>query len=448
MQTLLRKRAALLSAVGIAMALPSPAAHASTAHRRIPKDASGQEKVTVNATGATRCLVSQDGDKRVSFVIRDYRTVTITLRFATPGRRNHSRHGVKVACELRDAKYLIAPGALLSARISAFTRAASDVSKAKLPTQGIFDYCPVETLLSECETRLQTIAAAGLSIDVQPLPADSPSLASYLQAMKTAGIKAMWEVSNPSWWGYNGNAPWGYDSTATDLAQSWPYSTWAAACGCEANGQLLAFIASTLAQSATTYGWYVADDSQFGPQPPAQTLEGITQFARDLQGLAPGTTTLISTWGTSQLANAYGAAQLTAAEAYPVGDAPQSVANIRFEAAQVANTANYAQGLADNRHGLVALVLQAFNWAACESDMQASGASAGSRYPSATELLAMRNAALSNSHPALLLWYDLEQTIGWPTGQQPSDCRAPADPAAQLAGLSAAVKAPYPTSTP
>lgn len=65
------------------------------------------------------------------------------------------------------------------------------------------------------------------------------------------------------------------------------------------------------------------------------------------------------------------------------------------------------------------------------------------RYPSAREMLAMRNAALMNSHPSLLLGFTLAETMGWPSGEQPSRCVAPADTANRLASLRAAVRAPF-----
>ena len=321
---------------------------------------------------------------------------------------------------------------------------------ARLPPQGIFDGCDIDLILAACEARLHTVAAAGLKLIVEPIPSYSNALWGYLGVLHHEGLQAMWEVTDPGWWGYNSSGPFGYSDAGASMLTDGIYASWAHGCGCQTNAQLLAFIVATLTASSATYGWDVPHDSELSGKLPytrEQALSGIRAFTAELRALAPDSRTLMSAWGllaTTQLEQAYGLADLTAQEAYPVGDFGAQSVNMDRAAVEVGQAAQATQQIADRHHGPSALILQSFSWGECTADAQARRADPSSPYPDAAELLTMRNAALSHSHPALILWYDLEETIGWATGEQPADCRAPRNPAVRLAGLTAAVKAPYP----
>jgi hypothetical protein len=114
----------------------------------------------------------------------------------------------------------------------------------------------------------------------------------------------------------------------------------------------------------------------------------------------------------------------------------------------LAATASGVQRRVDSRGSAGALILQAFSWGQCSADAQASGNTTAARYPTAAEMLAMRDAALQHSAPKLLLWYDFDETAGWPAGEMPADCSAPSDTGRRLAALTAAVSAPYPSAAP
>jgi hypothetical protein len=255
-------------------------------------------------------------------------------------------------------------------------------------------------------------------------------------------LRAMWEITDPGWWGYNTSAPWGYNPSGTNMLSSYP--SWTSACRCKTNGQLLTFIAHTLNGGGVTYGWYIADDSQLsGGQPytPQQAVAGIKQFSSYLASAAPGTKTLVSTWGLGQLDQlnqAYGAANLTAQEMYPFGLAAGDTQALGW----VSSGAALTQQVATADNGPSAFILQSFSWGECAGDAAAAGVGPGAPYPDANEMLQMRNAVLQNARPSLLLWYNLEETIGWASGEQPSGCVAPTNPSARLQGLSGAVKAP------
>lgn len=317
-----------------------------------------------------------------------------------------------------------------------------------LPPQGIFTSCDVAASLSACEARLPVITGAGLKLVVEGLPPLGPALLQYLAALKADGLQAVWEMIDPGWWGYDGAGPLAYDPAGQNMLAADP--SWASACGCETNTALLAFIARTLTASGATYGWYLADDSQLEgtqPYPLSEALAGIRRFSSDLHAAAPGTRTLLGAWGlddTTLLQQASGTTDMAAQEMYPFASYGSVPVADSDALSQVARGARSVQRIADADATASAFVLQAFSWGECSADAAASGADPGSPYPSAAEMSGMRDSVLANARPALILWYTLEETIGWPAGQEPAGCAAPADPAARLAALTAAVKAPYP----
>ncbi len=245
---------------------------------------------------------------------------------------------------------LLTVGAL--AALLPVTAAARTPARA-LPPQGVFEGCDSSALPVECAQRLQQIAAAGFQLVVVPLSAYGPALTSYAHALAVNHLQAIWQLSDPGWWGADGGA-W-------NMLTQGVYGSYAAACGCTTNDQLLAFVAQTLAASGVTHGWYVAADSQVTGEPPGRVpalLAAIGAPSAKLTALAPGTHTVMSTWGETdftQFDEALGSAELTAQEAYPV----------------------------------------AISWGECSADAQAAGVTAAARYPSAAAMLAMRNAALA-----------------------------------------------------
>ncbi len=337
-----------------------------------------------------------------------------------------------------------------------------------LPPQGIFDVCDITINLSECDQRLGVIAGAGLKLVVVPLPDYGGRLFTYLRAMRAEGLQAIWELNHPAWWGYNGSAPFGYDASAGNLLTVPEYASWAIGCGCSTNAQLLAFIIHTMSASGVTFGWYTADDSQYnadmGPDYPytgggssytiPQALQGIRTLDATLQSLAPGEPTIVSSWGmtdTTQLSGALGIADIAAQENYPVGldGAGDSTAEV---ATETAATAAQTQRLASVAGRPSAFILQSFGWSNCGGcGYDDSGSAAAPPYPSAAEMLAMRNEVLSNADPKVILWFCLQETIGWQVsqtspGHQGVGWSDPPDPQARLAALTAAVRAPYTTA--
>jgi hypothetical protein len=297
---------------------------------------------------------------------------------------------------------------------------------------GAFESCDPQLAADACAARLRLMARTGMQLTVSNLPSDGPWLARYLDALRAAHMRAIWEIINPVWWkaadNRNGHDPGLFAA----------YGSWASACGnCDTNGRLLAFITRTLTAGHLTYGWYVADDSEFNGRRTdtrSEMLTGIRAFAAALHADAPGTVTVVSAYGTEQLTEAKPAAGMTAVESYPViervgGHAPttQAVYRSTFE------TARRAAAAAGGRP--TAMILQAFSWAGCHADQRSVGASGGSPYPTAAQLAAQRTAAVRGARPSLILYYDFDQTAGWPSRQRPAGCRQPPNPRRRLRAL-------------
>jgi hypothetical protein len=297
---------------------------------------------------------------------------------------------------------------------------------------GAFESCDPQLATDACAARLRLMARTGMQLTVSNVPSDGPWLAPYLHALRTAHMRAIWEIINPTWWSAAD------DRNGHDPGLFAAYGSWASACGdCHTNGRLLAFITRTLTAVHLTYGWYVADDSEFdGHRTDTRSamLTGIRAFAAALRADAPGTVTVMSTYGTAQLTEAKPAAGLTAVESYPViervgGGAPTTQAVYR----STLETARRAAAAAGSLP--TAMILQAFSWAGCDADRRSVGARGGSPYPSAAELAAQRTAAIRGARPSLILSYNFDQTAGWPTGQRPADCRQPPNPLRRLQAL-------------
>ena len=321
-----------------------------------------------------------------------------------------------------------------------------------VPPQGIFTSCDVSVSLTACEARLPVVARAGFKLVVQELPPVGPALLDYLAALKASGLQAMWEMTDPGWWGYNGSAPFGYDPGAASMLAAYP--SWAAACACQTNGDLLTFMARAVASAGVTFGFYLADDSQLegAPQPYqlGDALSGLKRLSDDLHAAVPGTTTMISTYGMNGgglAARASASADLIGQELYPFASYAGVAVPDATAVSDVTRAARLAQTSADAQGAPPVFILQAFSWGECATDAAASGADPASGYPDATEMSSLRDTALSAAHPSVLLWYSLEETIGWPAGQQPPGCAAPPDPGVRLAALTDAVTAPYPPPT-
>jgi hypothetical protein len=113
------------------------------------------------------------------------------------------------------------------------------------------------------------------------------------------------------------------------------------------------------------------------------------------------------------------------------------------------------QRSASNAGKQSAFILQAFTWGDNLQDGQATGVCTASdtrascyaklRYPSAAEQLQLRNEVLLHAHPKLILWWSFMGTYGQADSDTYSIYPTGSVAAARWAGLSAAIRAPYPS---
>lgn len=328
-------------------------------------------------------------------------------------------------------------GALLSA-------SAAPAYATAPPTQGIFENCPLDTALQNCEQRLSVMRQGGLHVVVIPAwGASLSALSQYTAAARGLGMSIMWELSNPVWW----QQP----PSSTQAAGS--FSAYASACGCSDNATLLPFVIHWLAQQPGTYGYYAADDSMIG----AGDHAGIASYVAQIKRADPSRPVMIGAANSAQRSQYQGVFDLAAQEFYPVSTSsllPASANHATWDS--IDQAAASSQSSADHAGKASAVILQAFSWGDNVDDGSAIGVcttadtttscNARLRYPSGAEQLALRNAVLRNAHPQLILWWSFQGTYGYAQDPGPSIAApSPDEAAAHWAGLSAAIQAPLPS---
>ena len=318
-------------------------------------------------------------------------------------------------------------------------------SAARLPPEGIFEDCSLDTQMATCVQRLDVMHEGGIRVVVISAGGTSlSSLQAYSDAAHALGMSVMWELSNPSWW----------QDSSTSTSMSGYYPAFATSCGCTQNGALLSYVAQWLGSLPGTYGYYAADDSALAPGDQA----GVAQYVAQIKQADPVHTVMIGSADQSQMNSYQGIADLIGTEIYPVTTSSlMPVSANQSMWGDVAQTAIDAQSSANADHKQSAVILQAFTWGDNVDDGQAIGSCSPTdsqascyaklQYPSAAEQLTLRNEVLTHSHPQLILWWSFQGTYGqagddtysiYPTGGQA---------AARWAGLSSAIQAPAPQAS-
>jgi hypothetical protein len=265
------------------------------------------------------------------------------------------------------------------------------------------------------------------------------ALASYSQAAQGLGMSVMWELSNPVWWR---DSPSG-----TNAASS--FSGFAAACGCQSNQDVLAYVINWLAGQPATYGYYAVDDSMLEPGDQA----GVSAYVAQIKQHDAAHPVMIGAFQPSQGRQYVGIADMIGQEVYPITtDHLLPAAQHPDMWAYIDGTVNGAQQAARQASKGSAFILQAFTWGdnlddgtaigVCNQADTTASCNGRLRYPSGAEQLAIRNAVLAHAHPDLILWWSFPGTSGMAA---PNDYFAPISPdeaTARWSGLSAAIAAP------
>jgi hypothetical protein len=306
-----------------------------------------------------------------------------------------------------------------------------------LPPEGIFESCPLDLELQTCVDRLGVIAQGGFRVVVFPVEgASQGSLQSYAAAASNLGLTVMWELDDPSWW----EQP----SAATTMGDALP--SFAAACGCYWNGQLLSYLVGWLASLPATYGYFAVDDTEL----PAAGSWSIAAFVDQIHAVDPAHPVMIGSNDQAQTQEYQGIADVIGAIIYPVATGslmPAAAHQIAWDA--VARTAVQTQRSATRAGDPSAFILQAFTWGDNLDDGVASGVCPGTdtppacygrlRYPSADEQLMLRNEVLLNARPKLILWWSFPGTYGQAGDDTTSIYPTGATASARWDGLTSAI---------
>lgn len=296
-----------------------------------------------------------------------------------------------------------------------------------LPAQGVYDKCLVATSTDHCASRVRRLASAGFTV-VQNMGAlegaDLPDILAYANAAQANGVKIIWSLNA-------GADPAGLMGLLPKLAER---------CGCDTGDALLPYLVAILRAHPATWGYYLADE------PTAADHDKLAAYTARIKTLDPTHPRLIMGCG-----NCYGGEGSVSflsdldvtlgSDVYPVWEqAPdQPIVTKRVSA-----VASGLQQVADRAGRQSVVALQAFRWGDSYYDSKATGIGPASRFPTRSEIEAQRNAAIANSHPSLILWFTLNQVIGWEPGQRPWWWEEPSDAATRWANLVGGAFAPLP----
>ena len=299
---------------------------------------------------------------------------------------------------------------------------------SSMPAEGIFESCPIETAMAICVHRLPVMRNGGLNVVVFPVAQTSlAALSTYAAAAHWLGLSVMWATGDQAWW---------EDPSSSDSMYG-EYQPFGAACGCRANGQILAYMIPWLGSLPGTYGYYAADDSMLG----AGDRPGVANYVAEIKQQDPRHMVMIGAGDASQ-ANAYRTiADTIGQEIYPViTSSLMPVSDNQETWGWVSELVSQTQHAADKIGKQSVFILQAFTWGDNLDDGEAVGGCTTHdtplscysklRYPSPAEQLQLRNEVLTHAHRKLILWWSFPLTYGqvgnetysiYPTGMVAAD---------------------------
>jgi len=275
-----------------------------------------------------------------------------------------------------------------------------------LPAQGIFDSCNISNDLTTCEQDLLQMHQAGLQVAVMSAEWDTTDeISSYASYAQSIGMSVMWELNDPGYWG----GAWIGSSAAAD------WSSFSTACGCTATPQVLDYMIHFLSQLPATYGYYAADDSTLE----ANQVGGLRQYVSEIKSVDPSHMVMVGS-AQGQGTTFYSTGATIGNEIYP--ETTRSLMPYGSNLAMwqsVQDSITQDQRAATQAGTPSAFILQAFSFGDNLSDGEAVGACTASmsqaqcsnrlQFPAADVQLELRNQALQNAHPKLILWYTYSQ---------------------------------------
>jgi hypothetical protein len=287
---------------------------------------------------------------------------------------------------------------------SVSAKKAHDVGS--LPAQGMFDDCDLSSSLTTCEQDLAQMHQAGLQVVVESAQWDTmDEISSYATYAQSIGMSVMWELDDPGYWG----GAWIGSSAAGD------WSSFSSACGCTGTTHILDYMIQWLSALPATYGYYAADDSSLEPGQAA----GLKQYVNEIKSVDPSHMVMVGS-SQGQGTTYYSSGATIGNEIYPETTTSLMPYNRNLAIWQTVQQSIVQDQRAATQEGASsAFILQAFSFGDNLSDGEAVGACTASmsqaqcasrlQFPSASVQLELRNQALQNAHPKLILWYTYSQ---------------------------------------
>jgi hypothetical protein len=325
--------------------------------------------------------------------------------------------------------------AVAAACVIAATAAIPAAAHAALPPQGVYEACYPSDAPAGCAARLQRLGDAGFGLVLNYWMlrgSSSADVVRYVNAAHVSGVQVIWSLND--WWTQDPNG----SSTLS------AYPKLAADCGCTTNGGLADYIVRLAKDQPGTWGYYLSDE------PDATRHDLLAAFNARVKAIDPGHPRLVVACGVCAGGDPTGsrAAPFTdldsvlATDIYPVVNQGPDPA---FARNQVSAGMKGLQAVTDAAGRDSAVVLQSFSWGSSSWDSAICGSSpANCRFPTADELAAQRDAALTSGRPRMILWYALFDVLGPLPDQRPSDWTPVPDPERRWHDLVAAAFAPEP----
>jgi hypothetical protein len=287
-----------------------------------------------------------------------------------------------------------------------FLAVSAAPAQAALPPQGVYEQCAPNSKTEDCGARLQTIADAGFKyvLNYTAWYGSAEQVRHYADEAQAAGLKLIWPLNDHAW------------RDGTDLRSHYDYL--GRDCPCSNNSQFKQWALGLVKDHPATWGFYVGDE--LAPTP--QNISQAKALANEVKSIAPNKPTLYVTIPndngvlTSQLEPFEQTADYVGGDYYPVGKG---------------NNLDALSGYAEDTRQLAGqygrkpmFVLQAFSWSEYDP-------SYADRFPTRNEMQTMRDAAITNGDPQMLLWYAF------------NDVMDSSDPAGNWNDVKAAAFAPY-----
>ncbi len=232
----------------------------------------------------------------------------------------------------------------------------------------------------DCGARLQAIADAGFQyvLNYTAWYGSAEQVRQYADEAQAAGIKLIWPLNDHAW------------RDGTDLRSYYRYL--GPDCPCSSNAQFKQWALGLVKDHPATWGFYVGDELS----PTSQNISQTKSLANEVKSIAPNKPTLYVTIPndngvlTSQLEPFEQTADYVGADYYPVGKGNNLDA--------LSGYAEDTRRLASQYGKRPVFVLQAFSWSEYDP-------SYADRFPSRAEMQTMRDTAISDGDPQMMLWY-------------------------------------------